>query len=108
METVEQMDERRARAIFEWGIDFPKWEEHKFQQSGFYLKSLQQAKDVRASDASAGLVAVPVELLERVRGHLDEWESLCFAGSGKDGAETKTLKELRAILRAAQGELKHG
>ena len=92
METPEQMDERRARAMATraneiepaYGRPFDAFSERQ------RLNALSLTASIRASDARAGLVAVPVELLEEIAG------SLLFSG----GLE----EELRTILRAAQGE----
>ena len=86
-ETPKQMDERRAIA----------WARHEWLKSWSELQESQQdyiytaMSTIRASDASAGMVTVPVELLHRA------WKKIVV-----DPFKAELAAEIDAILRQAQ------
>ena len=81
-ETPEQMDERRAQIVW-LGFDGMLEE--------FKKVALSIMVDIRASDASAGMVTVPVELLHRA------WKKIVV-----DPFKAELAAEIDAILRQAQ------
>ena len=79
-ETPEQMDERRAQIVW-LGFDGMLEE--------FKKVALSIMVDIRASDASAGMVTVPVELLA---------EAIAWCPI----SDAKAINDLRALLKAAR------
>ena len=92
-ETPEQIDERRARAMATraneiepaYGRPFDAFSERQ------RLNALSLTASIRASDASAGMVTVPVELLHRA------WKKIVV-----DPFKAELAAEIDAILRQAQ------
>ena len=104
METPEQMDKRRAQVTWDFVRDDadPSFDELNDEARD---AALECAAQWRASDASAGIVAVPVELLERAKDTISR-----YSGSHRMGAhaDMAILRELSEAIRAAQGESADG
>ena len=116
METPEQMDDvkpcwrcmkkpnirHRAGA---WGANCHCFGDSNFWVYGNSKEQVIERWNTRVSDASAGLVPVPVELLKE----LCATAHYAYCPSGKVRMnKARVLSEARAILRASKGESADG